>query len=432
MRAPEIQRAIADEHAYQQDTLCLVASRSITRPAAVSAVASAFGNITTEGYPGRRYHAGSRNADVIEQAARELACQVFGAQFANVQPHSASTANLAVLTALLAPGDTILSMELKCGGHLTHGSSGSVTGRYFKTVHYGLDADGRIDMAEAERLTSEYRPAVIVCGSSSYPRAIDFERFRSIADQTGSILLADISHTAGLVVAGLYPNPVPHAHVVTLCTHKQLFGPKGGLILSGPDAHVPAPGRAESLARLIDRAVFPYFQGSPDMAAIAGKAVALDLAATTGFRTVMARVADLARILAGTLNKCFELVSAGTDSHLVLVDLRNRGITGKMAEVVLEAGGILANRNLVPGDTAAVNVTSGLRLGTNVAAYRGLSDDAFGECCDLLAGLLEDAADTAAPGAPTPAVARVRAHIAEIMAAYPIGDAEARQWEPAR
>jgi len=168
------------------------------------------------------------------------------------------------------------------------------------------------------------------------------------------------------------------------------------------------------------------------MAAIAGKAVALDLAATTGFRTVMARVADLARILAGTLNKCFELVSAGTDSHLVLVDLRNRGITGKMAEVVLEAGGILANRNLVPGDTAAVNVTSGLRLGTNVAAYRGLSDDAFGECCDLLAGLLEDAADTAAPGAPTPAVARVRAHIAEIMAAYPIGDAEARQWEPAR
>ena len=418
-----IREAIADEDAHQERTLCLVASSGVTWPAAAEATSSAFANITTEGYPGRRYHAGSHNADVIERTAIDNACRVFGAQYANVQSHSASTANLAVLTALLAPGETVLSMDLKCGGHLTHGSSGSLTGRYFRAVHYGVDDHGRIDMAEAEQLAKEYRPAVIVCGSSSYPRVIDFARFRHIADENQSTLLADISHPAGLVAAGLYPNPVPYAHVVTLCTHKQLFGPKGGLILSGPDAHAAAPRHKESLARLIDRAIFPYFQGSPDMGAIAGKAVALELAATAEFRAVMARVKELASLLARVLQGGLDLVSGGTDSHMVVIDLRRLGLTGAAAEELLEAGGILANRNLVPGDKTAANVASGLRLGTNVPGYRGLSDGAFGECCGLLAQLIDVAANASTRSVLEATAARTRARIAEIMALYPLASA---------
>jgi glycine hydroxymethyltransferase len=416
----EIQWAMEAEHAYQQETLCLVASRSILHPYPASGVLSAFTNVTTEGYPGHRYHAGSRNSDTIEDIAKSKACALFGAQHANVQSHSASTANLAVLTALSAPGDTILSMDLKSGGHLTHGNSPSMTGRYFHAVHYGLGSDGRIDLDEVEQLARQYRPAVIVCGSSSYPQEIDFAGFRRIADQSGSVLLADISHNAGLVIAGLYPSPVPHAHITTLCTHKQLFGPKGGLILSGPDAHLPVPGRAQSLAKLIDRAVFPHFQGSPDMGAIAGKACTFDWASTATFRAIMSGIKHLAALLSARLALEFDLVSGGTSSHMVLVDLRRHGLTGKDAETVLEAAGILTNRNRVPGETVPASVTSGLRMGTNVAAYRGMQDADFQECCDMIAALIIRAAERGDAPGDDRMITGVRQRIATIMKGYPL------------
>ncbi|MBN6042089.1 serine hydroxymethyltransferase [Amycolatopsis sp. 195334CR] len=401
---------IRAEHEYQRETLCLIAARSIVHPRVAAATQSVFANITTEGYPGDRYHSGSAGADVVERMAVDSACAVFGAAYANVQSHAASTANLTVLTALLAPGDVVLSMDLASGGHLTHVSRPSVTGRFFRGVYYGVRADGRIDLAEVDELAARHRPKMIICGGSGYTRGIDFAGFRRIADRHGCVLVADISHTAGLVAAGLYPSPVPHVHVTTLCTHKQLYGPKGGLILSGPDALVPPPGRTEPLAKILDRAVFPYFQGSPDFGAIAGKACVLDWVRTAEFHRLMRRVRELADLLARRLERGFDLVSGGTDSHMVLVDLRSRGITGRDAERALEAAGILANRNRVPGDTTPARVAAGLRVGTNIAAYRGMTTADFDRCCTGIVDVLENPA--AVPG--------VRAEIAEVMSRYPL------------
>lgn len=409
-RSPDLADTIQAEYAYQRDTLCLIAARSIVDPRVTAATQSVFANITTEGYPGDRYHSGSGGADVLERHATELACKAFGASYANVQSHAASTANLAVMTALLAPGDVVLSMDLASGGHLTHASRPSVTGRYFKGVYYGVQADGRIDLDEVDRLAAHHRPKLIICGGSSYTRAIDFAGFRRVADRYGSVLMADISHTAGLVAAGLYPSPVPHVHVTTLCTHKQLYGPKGGLILCGPDALSPPPGHTETLAKILDRAVFPYFQGSPDFGAIAGKACVLDWVMTPAFLDVMLRVRELADLLASRLEVDFDVVSGGTDSHMVLLDLRSRGITGRDAERALEAAGILTNRNRVPGDTTPSRITAGLRLGTNIAAYRGMSTADFDHCCDNIVRVLTE--PEAAP--------QVRAAIAELMAGYPL------------
>ncbi|MDI5976720.1 serine hydroxymethyltransferase [Amycolatopsis magusensis] len=410
VRPPGLAGTIRAEHEYQRETLCLIAARSIVHPEVAAATQSVFANVTTEGYPGDRYHSGSAGADVVERMAVDLACSVFGATYANVQSHAASTANLAVLTALLDPGDVVLSMDLASGGHLTHVSKPSVTSRFFRGVYYGVRADGRIDLAEVDRLAGEHRPKVIICGGSAYPRAIDFAGFRRVADRHGCVLVADISHTAGLVAAGLQPSPVPHAHVTTLCTHKQLYGPKGGLILSGPDAVSPPPGRTETLAKLLDRAVFPYFQGSPDFGAIAGKACVLDWVAKPEFARVMRRVRELADLLARRLERDFDLVSGGTDSHMVLVDLRPRGLTGRDAERALEAAGVLTNRNRVPGDTTPSRVAAGLRLGTNIAAFRGLTTADFDRCCTGIVDVLADPA----------AVPRVRAEIAGVMAAYPL------------
>jgi glycine hydroxymethyltransferase len=415
---PALIEMLRAERAYQQETLCLIASRSIIHPAVLSATRSIFANVTTEGYPGRRYHSGCRNSDAVEEEATASARNLFGAAFANVQCHSASVANLAVITAILEPGDTLLSMELASGGHLTHGNYPSVTGRYFRPVHYGLDASGRIDLGEVERLARQHKPKIIVSGASAYSREIDFAGFRRIADQQNCLLLADISHTAGLVAAGLYPSPVPHAHITTLCTHKQLFGPKGGLIMSGPDADMPFPGGKGTLAEFIDRAVFPHFQGSPDMGAIAGKAYALNWAASSEFRDLMMRVRVLANLLAETLADDFSVVSGGTDSHLVLVDLRPDRVTGQQAEIALEDAGILTNRNRVPGDTAPARVTSGLRLGTNIAAFRGLSAGDFQRCCALTAEVLKRLASTPLEAAAL--AARIRVEIREIMSAYPL------------
>nr|BFE70688.1 hypothetical protein GCM10020092_039890 [Actinoplanes digitatis] len=278
------------------------------------------------GLPGRRYHAGCEVIDGIEQLAIDRAKAAFGARYANVQPHSATTANYAVLSSLLEPGDTLLGMELESGGHLTHGSPAAYAGRYFTAIGYGLDDAGLIDYDEVAALAREHRPKMIVCGATAYPRLIDFARFRRIADSVGAYLLADISHTAGLVITGKHPSPIDHAHLTTTCTHKQLYGPRGGLILSGRDADSPAPRGKGTLAQFVQRTIFPYFQGAPVLNAIAAKARALDIAAGPEFDDTVGRIVATARSMADTLAELgHDVVSGGTDNHIVLVDLSRWG-----------------------------------------------------------------------------------------------------------
>ncbi|MFJ2026165.1 serine hydroxymethyltransferase [Streptomyces sp. NPDC087897] len=410
---------LARETARQRDTLMMVAASSVADPSVLACEGSVLGNLTAEGYPGNRYHAGCGVADEIERLAIERACAAFGARDAIVQPHSGSSANLAVITALLDPGDTLLGLDLDCGGHLTHGSPASVTGRHYRAHGYRVTPEGLLDYAQIRELALEHRPKLIVCGASAYPRSIDFARFREIADEAGAYLLADISHIAGLVAAGLHPNPVDHAHVTTTSTYKQLYGPRGGLILLGRDARTPGPERG-TLAATLRRAVFPFTQGTPDLASVAAKARALDFVAGPGFAEVAKRLADGAQAIAERLlERGFELVTGGTDTHMVLLDLRATGVTGDVAEQALESCGIVVNRNRVPGDTTAVRVTGGLRLGTNTLAARGMDRTAVVECADLVADVLTA---LRAPGGvlPDPLRERVRARVSQLCAAHPL------------
>jgi glycine hydroxymethyltransferase len=382
---PMLYGLLHQELARQHETLMMVAAATVAHPSVLACKGTWLTNVTAEGYPGARFHAGCEVVDEIERLAIERAKTAFGARYANVQPHSATSANLCVMMALLSPGVAVLGLDLASGGHLSHGAKASVVGQYFDAIGYSLDERGLIDFDEVEELAWRHRPRLIICGASSYPRVIDFARFREIADTVGAYLLADISHIAGLVAAGEHPSPIDHAHITTTSTYKQLNGPRGGLILMGKDADCPAPSGTGTLAQLMQRAVFPVGQGTPDLAAVAAKATALQLVATDAFRDLARRIVRDARMLAdGLASRGYRVLTGGTDNHMVLVDIFASGLTGLVAERALEACGIVVNRNRIPRDAKPARVTSGLRLGTNALAIRGMAEREMPTCADLV------------------------------------------------
>ena len=364
---PEIQKAIDQELSRQREKLEMIASENIVSTAVMQAQGSILTNKYAEGYPGKRYYGGCEYVDIVEQLAIDRAKKLFGAEYANVQPHSGAQANTAVYFALLEPGDTILGMNLTDGGHLTHGSPVNISGKYFKIIPYGVDKETeRIDYDELERLAKEHQPKLIVGGASAYSRVIDFERMAQIAKSVGAYLMIDMAHIAGLVAAGLHPSPVPYADVVTTTTHKTLRGPRGGLILC----------RDAEFGKQFNKAIFPGIQGGPLMHVIAAKAVAFKEALSDEFKVYQQQVLDNAKALADELvKKGFRIVSGGTDNHLMLVDLRSKNITGKEAQFLLDEIGITANRNTIPFEPLSPFVTSGIRLGTPALTTRGLKEE---------------------------------------------------------
>ncbi len=365
----DVYNAIRGELKRQQDSIELIASENIVSKAVLEAQGSVFTNKYAEGYPGRRYYGGCEFSDVVEDIARDRAKELFGAKYANVQPNSGSQANQGVMMALLQPGDTILGMSLAAGGHLTHGAAPNQSGKWFNAIQYGVrESDSLLDYEEVERLAQEHKPKMIVAGASAYPRHIDFERFRKIADSVGAILFVDMAHYAGLIAAGTYPSPVPHAHVTTTTTHKTLRGPRGGMILTND----------LDIFKKLNSAIFPGIQGGPLMHVIAAKAVSYGEALKPEFKAYGQAVIDNARALAETLkNGGVDIVSGGTDSHIVLVDLRPKGLSGKDTEEALERAGMTCNKNAVPFDPAPPMVTSGVRLGTPAATSRGFGVEEF-------------------------------------------------------
>jgi glycine hydroxymethyltransferase len=359
---PEVFSLVQAEETYQRSTIRLIASENYASAAVLEACGSVFQNKYSEGYPGARYYQGQVNCDALESLAVERAKALFGAEHANVQPYSGSPANLAVYLAFAKPGDTVLGLNLSHGGHLTHGSTASITGKWFKAVHYSLDPKtGLIDMDEVRRLALENRPKLLIAGHSAYPRFLDFARFREIADEAGAILFVDMAHFAGLVAGGVHPSPVPYADVVTTTTHKTLRGPRGALILC-----------KEKHAKAIDKAVFPGIQGGPHNATTAGITVALKEASSPEFKAYARKILENAKTLAEELlRQGFYLVSGGTDNHLMLIDLTNKGVSGKAAAVALENAGIVLNCNTVPGEKRKASDPSGIRLGTPSVTSRG-------------------------------------------------------------
>jgi glycine hydroxymethyltransferase len=402
---PAIARAIADELGRQRNQIELIASENIVSRAVLEAQGSVLTNKYAEGYPGRRYYGGCEFVDVAETLAIERAKQIFGCGFANVQPHSGAQANAAVYFALLQPGDTILGLSLAAGGHLTHGAAPNLSGKWFKAVGYGVRRDDAlIDYDEVERLAREHRPKLVITGGSAYPRVIDFARFRRIADAVGAWFMVDMAHFAGLAAAGVYPSPIGHAHVATTTTHKTLRGPRGGMILTDDEA----------IVKKINSAIFPGTQGGPLMHVIAAKAVALGEALRPEFRAYARAVLDNARTLAATLEKAgLAIVSGGTDSHLMLVDLRPKRLTGKEAEAALERAGITCNKNAVPFDPEKPTVASGIRLGTPAATTRGFGQAEFRRVGELIVEVLD------APQS-TEVASRVRAEVEELCRRFPI------------
>ncbi|NLA58970.1 MAG: serine hydroxymethyltransferase [Firmicutes bacterium] len=382
---PEVYAALHRELKRQQNSIELIASENFVSRAVLEAAGSVLTNKYAEGYPNRRYYGGCQYVDEVEMLAIERAKSLFGAEHANVQPHAGAQANMAVYFAILSPGDTVLGMSLAHGGHLTHGSPVNFSGKLFNFVHYGVDRETeQIDYDELERLAKEYKPKLVVAGASAYPRVIDFERIRAVCDKVGAYFMVDMAHIAGLVAAGLHPSPVPYAHFVTTTTHKTLRGPRGGLILC-----------KEEFAKLIDKTIFPGTQGGPLMHIIAAKAVALKEAATSEFREYQQRVVSNAAALAKALkDRGLRLVSGGTDNHLMLVDVRNLGLTGKAAEEALDAVGITANKNAIPFDPEKPFITSGLRLGTPAVTTRGMGAAEMEEIGDIIYRVL------ASPDAP--------------------------------
>jgi glycine hydroxymethyltransferase len=378
---PELAAAIASELTRQQDGIELIASENIVSRAVLEAQGSVLTNKYAEGYPGRRYYGGCEFVDVAETLAIERAKQLFGAQCANVQPHSGASANIAVFFALLQPGDTFLAMDLAAGGHLTHGAPVNYSGKWFQPIAYGVRAeDGLLDYEAMERLAREHRPKLIIAGGSAYSREIDFARFRAVADEIGAYLMVDMAHYAGLVAAGAYPSPVPHAHVTTTTTHKTLRGPRGGLILTND----------EGIAKKINSAMFPGLQGGPLMHVIAAKAVAFGEALKPEFRAYAKQVVANARALADELVQGgLAIVSGGTDSHLMLVDLRPKGLTGKAAEAALGRAHLTCNKNAIPFDPEKPMVTSGVRLGTPAGTTRGFAEAEFREVGRLIVRVLD-------------------------------------------
>ena len=356
---PGLYELLDREQRRQHETLSMVAAASVADPSVLICEASAAGNVTTEGYPGARYHAGCEVVDEVERLAVARACAAFGASYANVQPHSGSTANQVVLCSLLRPGDVLLGMDLQAGGHLTHGATASMSGAYFTAVHYGVGDDGWIDYDQVARLSRRHRPRLIFCGGSAYPRVVDFPRFRAIADEVGAYLVADISHIAGLVAAGVHPSPVDVAHITTTSTYKQLYGPRGGLILLGRDADQRTEA-GKTIAQTLQNAVFPFIQGTPRLNTIAAKARALATVATPEFAALARRITDLADGLATELaERGHAVLTGGTDTHMVLMDVSREGLTGRIAERALESCGIIINKNTIPGDRHGPRIAGG-------------------------------------------------------------------------
>jgi glycine hydroxymethyltransferase len=409
-RDPEIFAAIGRELARQQDGIELIASENIVSAAVLEAQGSVLTNKYAEGYPGRRYYGGCEFVDVAESIAIERAKRLFGCAFANVQPHSGAQANQAVFLALLKPGDTVLGMSLAAGGHLTHGAAPNLSGKWFHAVQYGVrQQDALIDFDELERLARDHRPRLIIAGGSAYPRVIDFARFRQIADSVGAYLMVDMAHFAGLVAGDAYPSPLPHAHVVTTTTHKTLRGPRGGMILSND----------EELGRKINSAVFPGLQGGPLMHVIAAKAVAFGEALQPSFKDYASAVVANAHALADTLVRGgLAIVSGGTDSHLMLVDLRPKRQTGRDAEVALERAGITCNKNGIPFDPEKPTVTSGIRLGTPAATTRGFGQAEFREVGAFIVEILDAMARGGADA--LAAEQRVRGKVLDLCGRFPI------------
>jgi glycine hydroxymethyltransferase len=375
-----VARAMRSEVQRQQHQIELIASENIVSRAVLQAQGSAFTNKYAEGYPGRRYYGGCEHADVVESLAIDRLCRLYGSRFANVQPHSGAQANTAVMLALLKPGDTVLGMALAAGGHLTHGAKPALSGKWFNAVQYGVRReDSRIDCDEVERLADEHRPKLIIAGFSAYPRVIDWARFRAIADRVGAWLMVDMAHVAGLVAAGVYPSPVPHAHVTTSTTHKTLRGPRGGVILTDD----------EEIAKKINAAVFPGAQGGPLMHVIAAKAVAFGEALQPAFKSYAEQVVANARAFGEVLKAGgLDLVTGGTDNHLLLVDLRPLGLKGNQAEAALERAGITCNKNGIPFDTEKPTVTSGIRVGTAAGTTRGFGEAEFRQVGGLMLEVL--------------------------------------------
>ena len=364
---PEIAAAMEDELGRQRNNLELIASENIVSKAVMAAMGSHLTNKYAEGYPGRRYYGGCEYVDVVEQIAIDRAKELFGCEYVNVQPHSGAQANAAVFFAILKPGDTFMGLSLNQGGHLSHGSPVNISGTYYNCVPYHVDENGYIDYDEAERLAKEHRPKMIVAGASAYARVIDFKRFREIADEVGAVLMVDMAHIAGLVAAGVHPSPIPYAHVTTTTTHKTLRGPRGGMILSSNEVNAKYN---------FNKAVFPGTQGGPLMHVIAAKAVCFKEALTEEYREYQRQVAKNARALAEALiQKGFDIVSGGTDNHLMLVDLQKSGKTGKEVEKLLDSVHITCNKNAIPNDPKPASVTSGIRLGTPAVTTRGMKEE---------------------------------------------------------
>ena len=403
---PLLWNAIKKEEARQEQHIELIASENHTSPMVMLAQGSVLTNKYAEGYPGRRYYGGCENVDVAEQLAIDRAKLLFNCDYANVQPHSGSQANAAVYLALLEPGDTILGLSLDHGGHLTHGAAPNFSGKIYNAIHYGLNPEtGEIDYDQVEALAREHNPKVIVAGFSAYSQICDWARFRRIADSAGAFLLVDMAHVAGLVAAGLYPSPVPHAHAVTTTTHKTLRGPRGGLIL--------AHGQPE-LAKKINSRIFPGVQGGPLMHVIAAKALAFKEALEPTFREYQSQVIKNAKVMANSfLNRGYKGVSGGTENHLFLVDLVDKGITGKDADAALGSANITVNKNAVPNDPLSPFVTSGLRIGTPAMTTRGIRDEQAKDLAGWMCDVLDDINDERA-------ISRVRNQVLELCANIPV------------
>ncbi len=408
---PELAAAIAGELTRQQDGIELIASENIVSRAVMEAQGSVLTNKYAEGYPGRRYYGGCEMVDIAEQLAIDRACKLFGCGFANVQPHSGVQANTAVVFALLQPGDTILGMSLASGGHLTHGAAPSMSGKWFNAVQYGVRRDdGILDYEELETLARTHKPKLIIAGGSAYPRFIDFPRIRAVADEVGAVFMVDMAHFAGLVAAGISPNPFPHAHVATTTTHKTLRGPRGGMILTNDP----------ELAKKFNSAIFPGIQGGPLMHVIAAKAAAFGEALTPEFRTYQAALLENARVLAATLKeRGLAIVSGGTDSNLLLVDLRPKKVTGKAAEATLGRAHITANKNAIPYDPEKPTITSGIRLGSPAATTRGFGTAEFREVGLMIDELLEGLSGSN-DGANAAVEASVGARVLDLCKRFPI------------
>ncbi len=378
----DLYESFKKELARQRHNIELIASENIVSPAVMAAMGSLFTNKYAEGYPGKRYYGGCEFVDIAENLAIERAKKLFGANFANVQAHSGAQANTAVYFALLSPGDKVLGMNLSHGGHLTHGSPVNMSGKWFNIVPYGVsEKDGRIDYEALEKLALQEKPKLIICGASAYPRGIDFKKFREIADKCGAYLMADIAHIAGLVVAGLHQNPIEYCHVVTSTTHKTLRGPRGGLIMTND----------EEIAKKINKAIFPGIQGGPLMHIIAGKAVAFKEALSEDFKNYQKQVVKNAKVLEVELTKRgIDLVSGGTDNHLLLINLTNKGLTGKEVEKWLDDAHITANKNTIPFDSQSPFITSGIRIGTPAVTSRGMKEAEMVEIADCIATIINE------------------------------------------